>query len=78
MPGLSPWALALPVTTCVQASSPLQVPPAGPAPTQSSRHSAGLTGMHLWKVLEVSVTLLHTVDTQEPHGLGTEPGEGGQ
>lgn len=35
-------------------------------------------GLHLWKVLEVSMTVLHTVDTQEPHGLGREPGEGGQ
>ena len=37
-------SLALPMTACVQASSALQVPPAGPVPTQSSRHSAGLTG----------------------------------
>ena len=35
-------------------------------------------GLYLWKALEVSVTVLHTMDTQEPHGLGTEPGEGGQ
>lgn len=67
--------LALPVTTCVQASSPL-------LQVQFPHRAAGTLldsqGLHLWKVLEVSVTVLHTMDTEEPHSLGTEPGEGGQ